>query len=210
MPQEFRDFLGFLSVKKILQTGVLSSSRPGYSKYGLKRDRRKLYIEPLHLPPEDGEKGRGEAVRSITNTNKTKSTTETTTAEIQLKFEEEQDEREIESNSDKVNGVRKVDVESSGRGSDKDSMNGLLAEASEGIMNMIRPVAISSFKRNKSGLEDTGNSVSAPNIRRFNLADSKARAQEKLSQGNEITITDTNHDPDGAGCGSSSKANLDF
>jgi hypothetical protein len=66
VPVEFRDFLGFFVVHKVQQVGQLASARPTYERYGIKRDRRKLYIEPLHLPPEDGEKGRGE-VRSGTS-----------------------------------------------------------------------------------------------------------------------------------------------
>jgi hypothetical protein len=42
MPSEFKDFIGFLVVQKIQQPGQLSSSRPTYARYGLKRDRRKL------------------------------------------------------------------------------------------------------------------------------------------------------------------------
>lgn len=52
-PHEFRLFVGLLSVRKIQSRGTWSPFRPAFSKYGLKRDRRKLTIEALHLPPED-------------------------------------------------------------------------------------------------------------------------------------------------------------
>jgi hypothetical protein len=53
IPIEFREFIGFFIIKKLNQQGVLTTPPPKASKYGLKRDRRKLYIEMLHLPPEE-------------------------------------------------------------------------------------------------------------------------------------------------------------
>lgn len=53
IPAEFKEFCGFLSVKKVQQIGAVVPHRPPYDRYGLKRDRRKLHIEPLHLPPEE-------------------------------------------------------------------------------------------------------------------------------------------------------------
>lgn len=53
VPAEFREFCGFLSIQKLQQVGAIVSHRPQYERYGLKRDRRKLHIEPLHLPPEE-------------------------------------------------------------------------------------------------------------------------------------------------------------
>lgn len=50
---EFHDFMGFFSVTKIQHVGNLVAHVPPGSKFGLKRDRRKLHIEPLHLPPEE-------------------------------------------------------------------------------------------------------------------------------------------------------------
>jgi elongator complex protein 4 len=52
-PQEFRLFVGLLSVRKLQSHGTMAPFRPAFSKFGLKRDRRKLKVEPLHLPPED-------------------------------------------------------------------------------------------------------------------------------------------------------------
>eukprot|EP01035_Chromulina_nebulosa_P018495 gene18495-24211_t len=40
-----------LGLKKA--AGVLAPHRPPYSRYGIKRNHRKLCIEPLHLPPEE-------------------------------------------------------------------------------------------------------------------------------------------------------------
>eukprot|EP01041_Mallomonas_annulata_P011747 gene11747-24632_t len=53
IPYEFREFSGFFIVRKQQQIGALAPHRAPHSKYGIKRDRRKLHIEPLHLPPED-------------------------------------------------------------------------------------------------------------------------------------------------------------
>ena len=82
--REFGEFLGFLSINKIQHTGQLASIRPLYARYGLKRDRRKLYIEPLHLPPEEGEKGRGESVSKPVSIS----------SKVQLKFEVEANDSE--------------------------------------------------------------------------------------------------------------------
>lgn len=53
IPYEFKEFVAFLNVIKLQQYGLTAPFRPTYQKYGLKRDRRKLKIEPLHLPPEE-------------------------------------------------------------------------------------------------------------------------------------------------------------
>lgn len=53
VPYEFKEFVGFLSIRQIQKVNVMASHRPQYEKYGLKRNRRKLSIEPLHLPPEE-------------------------------------------------------------------------------------------------------------------------------------------------------------
>ena len=53
VPYEFKEFHGLLSIKRVQAIGVLAPFRPQGHKYGLKRDRRKLGIEPLHLPPEE-------------------------------------------------------------------------------------------------------------------------------------------------------------
>lgn len=47
-PPEFRDFVSIFSVIK-----VHSSRRPLAMRWGIKRDRRKMHIKMLHLPPED-------------------------------------------------------------------------------------------------------------------------------------------------------------
>ncbi len=50
---EFKEFCGFFHIQKLSCLGTLTSFRPPGTKFGLKRDRRKLHIEPLHLPPEE-------------------------------------------------------------------------------------------------------------------------------------------------------------
>lgn len=53
IPTEFNEFCGFLVVSHLHHLGTLMPYQPAYHRYGLKRDRRKLHIEPLHLPPEE-------------------------------------------------------------------------------------------------------------------------------------------------------------
>jgi hypothetical protein len=53
VPYEFREFCGLLTIEKVQQVGTIASFRPPGSKFGLKRDSRKLHVEPLHLPPEE-------------------------------------------------------------------------------------------------------------------------------------------------------------
>jgi hypothetical protein len=53
VPYEFKDFQGFLVLHKIQQYGTVAPFRPPGTRFGLKRDRRKLHIESLHLPPEE-------------------------------------------------------------------------------------------------------------------------------------------------------------
>ena len=54
-PGEFRDLAGIFSVHKLggLYLGQLSDKFAPANRYGLKRDRRKLHLQMLHLPPED-------------------------------------------------------------------------------------------------------------------------------------------------------------
>ena len=52
IPVEFKDYCGFLIIKKSQQIGLSVPCRPQGSRYGFKRNRRKLQIEPLNLPPE--------------------------------------------------------------------------------------------------------------------------------------------------------------
>jgi hypothetical protein len=186
VPYEFKDFLGFLSVIKIQQSGQLSSMRPTYAKYGLKRDRRKLYIEPLHLPPEDAEKGRGETSRPVKQSASSSSSLEINTneteevsgsAEVQLRFEDE-DRKDGGSAGATASGMTKLSI---------------------------RPVAISSFK-NTGGADAGGTRMGSQGKdqgaedqplppRRFNLADSKARAARLMSLGGgESNLSNKNLD----------------
>jgi hypothetical protein len=70
-PPEFRDFQGLLKLQKISTNtsataiggghygDVTASKRPSAMLYGLKRDRRKLHIKLLHIPPEEYAEGGG-------------------------------------------------------------------------------------------------------------------------------------------------------
>jgi len=51
-PGEFEAFAGLLYVKGLQHVNALAPIRGTSNKWGVKRDRRKLYILPLHLPPE--------------------------------------------------------------------------------------------------------------------------------------------------------------
>lgn len=53
IPYEFQEFVGFFIIRKMQRVGMLAAYPAKAARYGLKRDRRKLYIEPLHLPPEE-------------------------------------------------------------------------------------------------------------------------------------------------------------
>mmetsp|Transcript_23499 Transcript_23499/g.39293 ORF Transcript_23499/g.39293 Transcript_23499/m.39293 type:complete len:698 (+) Transcript_23499:55-2148(+) len=53
VPYEFETFQGFLLLRKIAQYGTVAPFRASGIRFGLKRDRRKLHVEPLHLPPEE-------------------------------------------------------------------------------------------------------------------------------------------------------------
>lgn len=53
VPYEFNRFHGFLVIHKLQQYGMLAPHKLSSSRYGVIRDRRKLIIEPLHLPPEE-------------------------------------------------------------------------------------------------------------------------------------------------------------
>ena len=53
IPAEFSRFCAFLEVVAIQHTGTLVPRRPSALRFGLLRDRRKLHVEPLHLPPEE-------------------------------------------------------------------------------------------------------------------------------------------------------------
>jgi hypothetical protein len=64
-PPEFSDLAGILFLRKIALQGLshfsdtTTSRRPPANRYGMKRDRRKMTIRMLHLPPEDFSAGGG-------------------------------------------------------------------------------------------------------------------------------------------------------
>jgi len=53
IPYEFSEFSGILVIRKLASLATIAPHRPSNSRFGIKRDRRKLHIEPLHLPPEE-------------------------------------------------------------------------------------------------------------------------------------------------------------
>lgn len=65
IPVEFRYFCGFFFVHKLHQICSIAPHRASASRYGLKRDRRKLHIEPLHLPPEDSRASKFQSETSL-------------------------------------------------------------------------------------------------------------------------------------------------
>lgn len=58
-PSEFSDLAGIFSIRKMALQALphfadsTTNRRPPANRYGMKRDRRKLHIRMLHLPPED-------------------------------------------------------------------------------------------------------------------------------------------------------------
>ena len=53
IPYEFNELDGFLVVHKLQQYGIMAPYRPSGTRFGLKRNKNKLLLEPLHLPPEE-------------------------------------------------------------------------------------------------------------------------------------------------------------
>jgi len=73
VPPEFSDLAGLFSIRKLALQSLYHFSdsttnrRPPANRYGMKRDRRKLHLRMLHLPPEDfsaGGSSVGSGVRS--------------------------------------------------------------------------------------------------------------------------------------------------
>ena len=62
-PTEFRELAGIMTLRKIASMGAghfansTAGRRPPSDRYGLKRDRRKLHVRLLHLPPEEESAG---------------------------------------------------------------------------------------------------------------------------------------------------------
>ena len=62
-PPEFRELAGIMTLRKIASMGAghfansTAGRRPPSDRYGLKRDRRKLHVRLLHLPPEEESAG---------------------------------------------------------------------------------------------------------------------------------------------------------
>ena len=69
VPIEFRFFCGFFLVHKLQQLGSVTPHRPSACRYGLKRDRRKLRVEPLHLPPEESRASKYDSDAPIASTS---------------------------------------------------------------------------------------------------------------------------------------------
>lgn len=52
-------------LSSVLQIAAMAPHRPSACRFGLKRDRRKLHIEPLHLPPEDSRASKYQSETSL-------------------------------------------------------------------------------------------------------------------------------------------------
>jgi len=84
-PPEFRELAGIMTLRKIASMGAghfanaTAGRRPPSDRYGLKRDRRKLHVRLLHLPPEEESAGGSSTsgVRSGGGRPKESSTTRT-------------------------------------------------------------------------------------------------------------------------------------
>jgi len=53
IPYEFNELDGFLLIHKLQQCGIMAPFRPSGTRFGVKRNKNKLLLEPLHLPPEE-------------------------------------------------------------------------------------------------------------------------------------------------------------
>lgn len=53
IPYEFNELDGFLVIHKLQQYGIMAPYRPSGTRFGVKRNKNKLLLEPLHLPPEE-------------------------------------------------------------------------------------------------------------------------------------------------------------
>lgn len=53
IPYEFNELDGFLVVHKLQQYGIMAPYRPSGTRFGVKRNKNKLLLDPLHLPPEE-------------------------------------------------------------------------------------------------------------------------------------------------------------
>jgi hypothetical protein len=83
VPVEYRHFCAFFHVVKLSCNYALTPFHPPSNHYGIKRDSRKLLIELLHLPPEDGD-----AADSSTASNKPMSSGSSCSASITNKLNE--------------------------------------------------------------------------------------------------------------------------
>lgn len=67
LPAELRDFHGLLDVRKLARVHSLACHSMDATKFGLKRERRKLKIEKFHLPPEGSRSSSSDAAGSSTS-----------------------------------------------------------------------------------------------------------------------------------------------
>jgi elongator complex protein 4 len=81
VPYELAEYCGLLAVEKLQQVGAIASFRPSGSKFGLKRDARKLTVEPLHLPPEES-RAFGDAGKCTPTPTAAKAAEQTTTQSL--------------------------------------------------------------------------------------------------------------------------------
>ncbi|RLN61343.1 hypothetical protein BBJ28_00025566 [Nothophytophthora sp. Chile5] len=74
LPEELHDFHGSLTLRKLPRVHALACHAPSSTRFGLKRERRKLKIEKFHLPPE------GSRSSATPNPNRKSKTAHTTSS----------------------------------------------------------------------------------------------------------------------------------
>ncbi|KAH7485017.1 Elongator complex protein 4 [Phytophthora ramorum] len=69
LPEELREFHGSLALSKLPRMHALACHAPSNTRFGLKRERRKLKIEKFHLPPEGSRSSNSSNCGSNTSTS---------------------------------------------------------------------------------------------------------------------------------------------
>ncbi|OWZ01590.1 Elongator complex protein [Phytophthora megakarya] len=68
LPEELHEFQGSLTLRKLPRVHALACHAPSNTRFGVKRDRRKLKIEKFHLPPEGSRSGNSSSCGSTPST----------------------------------------------------------------------------------------------------------------------------------------------
>ncbi|EEY66437.1 elongator complex protein, putative [Phytophthora infestans T30-4] len=64
LPGELQEFQGSLTLRKLPRVYALACHAPSNTRFGIKRDRRKLKVEKFHLPPEGSRSSNNNSSRS--------------------------------------------------------------------------------------------------------------------------------------------------